>query len=69
MAMVVLLDSLWPVWAMVAWFAAVLGVQAWRVRRMKRTIRRQQEELDHARAMSDPTGMNGVERGPRNPQP
>lgn len=69
MGMVVLLDTMWPIWAMTAWFAAVLCVQAWRVRRLKRTIRRQQEELDNARAMLDPTGTNGVEHRPRRSSP
>ena len=64
MGMVVLMDNLWPVWALIAWFAAVLGLQTWRIRRLKRTIRKQREELDNARAISEPTGRNGVEHGP-----
>ena len=64
MGMVVFMDSIWPIWAMIAWFAAVLGLQVWRINRLRRTIRRQREELDNARAISDPTGKNDVEHGP-----
>jgi hypothetical protein len=45
MGMVVVLDDVRDLWILIGWFCLLLGLQQWRIHRLKRALRRRNEEV------------------------